>query len=74
MVRYEIETKILPDDNRKEYVTYGIKVYDENGLINAVSDISVNYDDVKKLCNRLNECELDPIHLSDVIEDFLILT
>ena len=73
MVRYEVETKILPDENGREYVAYGIKVYDENGLINAVSDISLNYDGVKRLCDRLNECELDPIHLPDVVEDFLVV-
>lgn len=73
MVRYEIETKILPDENGREYVGYGIKVYDGNKLINAASDISLNYDEVKRLCDRLNECELDPIHLPDVVEDFLVL-
>ncbi len=74
MVRYEVETKILPDENGKEYVGYGIKVYDGNEVINAVSDISVNYDEVKGLCDRLNECELDPIHLPDVVEDFLVIS
>ena len=73
MTRYEIEVKNLTDENGKEYVAYGIKVYDGGELINTVSDISLNYDEVKRLCDRLNECELDPIHLTDVVEDFLVL-
>lgn len=74
MVRYEVETKILPDENGKEYVAYGIKVYDGAELISIVSDISVNYEKVEEFCNRMNECELDPIHLPNVVEDFLIIS
>lgn len=47
--------------------TYGIKC-DEV----FVQDVSPNKEDVTELIDRLNQYELSPCHLQDVIEDFLV--
>lgn len=47
--------------------TYGIKC-DEV----SVKDVSPNKEDVTELIDRLNQYELSPCHLQDVIEDFLV--
>ena len=47
-------------------ITYGIKC-DEV----SVKDVSPNKEEVTELIDRLNQYELSPCHLQDVIEDFI---
>ncbi len=51
----------------KEYVVYGIKYNDEY----CFEDISTDEKPVKELADNCNKFSLDPVHLKDVIEDFL---
>ena len=55
-----------------KYTGYGICVSETDGTCNFVyPDISRRREDVERrleLCNRL---ELDPVHIEDVINDFL---
>ncbi len=50
-----------------EYTTYGIW-YDEEFHVN---DISVNREDIENLLCLCNAENLDPIHLYDVVTDFI---
>ena len=52
--------------------TYGIKIIGENEFA-MFEDISRDYDSVLRLFNLIIEGELSPVHLKDVIEDFLVL-
>lgn len=61
--------------NQITHINYGIGLIDKNDpegvLIDAVTDLSTNKNEVLhliKLCNRLS---LDPIHLWDIVNDFL---
>lgn len=51
----------------KEYTVYGIR-YDESFY---AEDVSADKARVEQLIKTCNSCSLDPIHLGDVIEDFL---
>lgn len=51
----------------KEYITYGI-YYNETIWI---EDVSIDKAKVMNLINLCNTCVLDPIHLNDIVEDFL---
>ena len=51
----------------KEYVVYGIRYNDEY----CFEDISADQNTVKELADTCNKFSLDPVHLRDVIEDFL---
>ena len=53
------------------YISYGISVRAVEDEIIRVSDVSTEYDTVARLAQRCTENELDPIHLGEVIEDFL---
>lgn len=61
----------------RERISYGIAAYSdakENGtaaIVATVSDISLDYIQLEKLIDLCNQLELDPIHLKDVMEDFL---
>ena len=57
------------------YKTFGIRVFLlTNGIyhqIGEVLDVSVDKVTVDNLANSLNEKQLSPIYLMDVIEDFI---
>ena len=55
-----------------EYTGYGICVRNaETGESTSFRDISVRREEVEELINRCNKLQLDPIHIEDVIEDFI---
>ena len=56
------------------YVSYGIYVdYTINSKANHIfiSDVSVDYEKVKRLAEHCTVHQLEPCHLKEVIEDFL---
>ena len=71
-----IEEKYLLGANARR--SYGIAVYaDEknNGAgvaIMSVHDVTADRKGIEKLISTCNRLELSPIHLSDVIDDFLM--
>ena len=64
------KTNIITEDYMVQ--TYGIKIIGENEFA-MFEDISRDYDSVLRLFNLIIEGELSPVHLKDVIEDFLVL-
>ena len=55
-----------------KYTGYGICIKNrDTGESRIISDISVRRKDVEELIERCNRLELDPIHIEDVIDDFL---
>ena len=69
--RYSVLSQTLKNDEGEEYTAYGIKVLSGEEDIAVISDISVNYEEIRLLCSSCTENGLDPIHIYDVIEDFL---
>ena len=69
--RYLPQSQKLKNDEGEEYTAYGIKVLSGEKEITAISDLSANYEEIRLLCNSCTENGLDPIHIYDVIEDFL---
>ena len=53
------------------YIAYGISVYCGEAELLRISDICADRCLVEDLCRRCTEGELDPIHIYEVIEDFL---
>ncbi len=54
-----------------EYVTYGIKAYQNTNMITNVSDVSTNFFFTLKLCVKFTVLKLSPCHLNDVLSDIL---
>ncbi len=72
MFRYLPFQVTLFTNDSGEYSTFGIKVLDsENNEVLSVSDVSPDKDFVCALCSDCNENLLEPVHLADVIEDYL---
>ena len=64
---YQINQSIISDDNGNQHETYGL-IYNNT----VINDISTNKEKVEKLVFLCNELELSPIHIYDVIDDFLV--
>ena len=62
----------------KRYTTYGIAARlphdsEQDGItIAAIPDISTDMAEVDALVARCNRLALSPVHLNDVVEDFLL--
>ena len=64
-----MEYKVIEDKvsiEGQSLITYGISYNDI-----TIHDISIRKDKIVKLINKCNYYNLDPIHIYDVIEDFL---
>lgn len=63
--------KDVYDNDVKEHIGYGIAYRDETKEI-IFEDISLYLDDLTRLAEMCNSLVLSPLHLSDVVEDFLV--
>ncbi len=55
--------------------TYGIGYAQYDGdkivLIQTISDITQNFESIRKLTELCNSLKLEPLHLNDIIEDYI---
>ena len=66
------ESRLSPEMNT--YITYGIKVTprgDRSVCCDSVADVSLSKPELSAFVGLCNELRLSPIHLRDVVEDFL---
>ena len=57
------------------YKGYGVCVKNTaTGEERTFCDISTRREEIEALCQRCNRLRLDPIHIEDVIDDFLCVT
>ena len=64
--KYELITTTIVREEIGAYIGYGIR-YGEH----AVTDISLDRAKIENLIERMNSDELSPLHMMDIIEDFL---
>ena len=50
------------------YDTYGVELKGEGVLVN---DVSCNHKEAKKIVDKLNKYQADPIHILDIIQDMI---
>lgn len=65
-------TLLCGDWTRTCYGIAAVQVYD--GIVtvlDSVTDITVNRQPLEELVKLCNELSLEPIHLNDIVEDFL---
>ncbi len=66
MKKDEIKMYELTEQKKNDISVYGVKYGDLQ-----IDDISADKDRVKKFVDDINKYQLSPIHLGDVIEDFV---
>ena len=64
--KYELVTTTIVHEEIGSYIGYGIR-YGEH----TVTDISLDRAKIENLIERMNSDELSPLHMMDIIEDFL---
>ncbi|MBQ6152590.1 MAG: hypothetical protein IJJ15_02450 [Ruminococcus sp.] len=52
-------------------LSYGVKVVRDNRCVRIIRNITDNRERICRLINDMNELSLDPVHLDEVIEEFL---
>lgn len=72
MIEYKITEELLYHDDIGNYTAHGISAISVQGSkrveILHIPDVYLNCNKLVQLCNQY---QLDPIHLMDVIEDFM---
>ncbi len=68
---YITHKEIKTSEDGNKYVCYGINVYENNKLIKSLSDVFLDRVTAENFVEMCNTCQLHPIHLSDIIEDYL---
>ena len=58
--------------NDEDVITYGIAALQGNIILDYILDVSDEYNSVLSLAELCTEEELDPIHIEDVVRDFLV--
>ncbi len=70
-MEYRIFKEKLTGESDVQYFAYGIEVIKSGIIERRISDITCSYPKIKKLCSLCNQLEVSPLHIDDVIEDFL---
>ncbi len=68
---YFIKEEIFENEEIGKYITYGVVIYQKDKAVREIYDVSTSKRKVMELCARCNRLKLDPMHIDDVIEDFL---
>ena len=64
---FSVNYSTITDENGTKHDTYGISYADKE-----IKDISTEKKKIEKLVSLCNNLSLSPIHINDVIEDFLV--
>lgn len=71
---YQVVKTTYPN-NKKYPEEYGIvataEEYGSTVVLSSVYRVCANFEEITRLADLCNRLELDPIHLTDVVEDFL---
>ncbi|MBQ2828550.1 MAG: helix-turn-helix transcriptional regulator [Clostridia bacterium] len=62
---------IAEQNDNESYITYGIKVFENNKLIKSVPDVFTDETKAVRFVNTCNRIQLSPVHLENFIEDNL---
>ena len=71
-IEYKLCIDTVIDEDGNVIKAYGIELRKNGSIEEYIVDISTNRDRVSLLINLCNKLNLDPIHIYDVIEDFLL--
>lgn len=71
MVQYRTEKHRFNPENAAPYESYCLCCYRDGAPVLQIADLSLSGSSVERLAEQCNRLELSPLHLRDVVEDFL---
>ena len=66
-----IEEIVMYDDTGCPAVRYGIRITEGETILLAESDLCGDLNMANRFCTDINRLQPDPVHLSEIIEDFV---
>ena len=66
-----LEETLYSEELSETYRTYGVAVLENGQQIFAMHDVSLDRTAVDTLVRKCNKYSLEPVHLPDVVDDFL---
>ncbi|MEG1869662.1 MAG: DUF6514 family protein [Oscillospiraceae bacterium] len=70
-IEYIIFKSTISDSSMEIHSTYGISLLIDGKLMYKIDDVCLQQDVLERFVLQLNQCNLSPIHLIDVVDDFL---
>ncbi len=70
-MRYYVTEDLMFLEDVGEYKSYGIELREGERVLERIRDIDIRREGVEALCAICNSLELLPIHLRDVVDDYL---
>lgn len=69
----EVIETVIETEDKLNVTTYGLRflISGNDDFFKTVEDISCDHDSISKLCSVIQSSDLDPIHIDNVIEDFI---
>ncbi len=71
MIEYKLQTQDVHSSEKESHESYGISAFCDGLHICTIHNITHNKPDIILLLEKINKYELDPCHLSQVVEDYL---
>lgn len=68
---YKIRADTISSESGKKYIVYGIELWSYGKRILSIPDVFLSFFKAENLINLCNTLQLDPIHIMEVLEDFL---
>ena len=72
MKEYRLFAQSMYDRVVGHYETFGVSVFEDGVMIRIVRDVSPDRKRVEALVSEFNREHLEPVHLDQAIEDFLL--
>lgn len=72
MTRYQLSVGTEYHRSVGHYESYGIALITDGSIDRIIRDISPDRERVEELVRLFNDEDLDPVHFSQAVEDFLL--
>ena len=72
MFRYEVISAFYHSMDGAKYVGYGLRAVCDGVPVVQIEDITDNEEELLLLAEECSRLQLEPVHLPDVVEDFLL--
>ena len=71
MLQYILIAEEITNEDIGTYTSYGIELRYGEEIVVRISDVDTDREGVENLCKLCNDLKLSPIHLREVVEDYL---
>lgn len=67
MITLQIKARVIRDEDE----SFGLSLYLDNEEVRCIRDVTRDSERITALCEKINLLGISPLHIDDVIEDFI---